>query len=137
MKFFKSIFGGGSEPTGEPLLAEDEINRIGTDDDLLKDYDTALERNYQAMDAEQSGNIETAISLYEESVAGEFVATHPYERLANIYEQQGKFDDALWVTEAFIALAVSGRMPKGSQRSAERKLSEFEDRASRLRDISR
>ncbi|MGH3090459.1 MAG: hypothetical protein ACRDSJ_24530, partial [Rubrobacteraceae bacterium] len=92
------------------------------------------ERNFQAMEAEQKGDIELAISLYEQSVAEEFVEAHPYERLAAIYERQGKREDALEATEKFIALAKSGRMPKGAQRSADRKMAEFETRARKCRE---
>lgn len=135
---FKRLFGGG--PAGDEssrkgsLLSEEERARIGTDEDLLKDYEAASERNFRAMKAEQNGDVELAVSLYEESVAGEFVEAHPYERLANLYEQRGRRKDALEVTERFIALTKSGRLPRGSQRSADRRVPEFEARASRLRE---
>ncbi|WP_119067226.1 hypothetical protein [Rubrobacter indicoceani] len=143
MGFFRRLFGGGSEPAGgpsgvsEPLLGQEELERIGTDDDLLKNYDRQAERNFQAMQAEQSGDPGTAEALYKENVAEEFVGASPYERLAGIYGRQGRSEEALHVTEAFIRLAKSGRLPRGSQRSADGKLAEFEARAARLRDQSR
>lgn len=143
MGFFRRLFGGGSKPAGrpscvsEPLLCRDELERIGTDDDLLKNYDRQAERNFRAMEAEQSGDLGTAEALYRENVEEEFVAASPYERLAGIYGLQGRSEEALCVTEAFIRLAKSGRLPRGSQRSADARLAEFEARAEGLRDQSR
>jgi hypothetical protein len=37
------------------------------------------------------------------------------------------------VSEAFTRLAASGKLPRGAQRSAERKLSEFETRVERYK----
>jgi hypothetical protein len=37
------------------------------------------------------------------------------------------------VCEAFTELAASGKMPRGAQRSADRKLPDFEERIERLR----
>ncbi|MBA2374880.1 MAG: hypothetical protein M3494_04065 [Actinomycetota bacterium] len=125
--------GGGANHPSAPLLDEDELERIGTEEDLLKNYEEAAERNFRAMEAEQNGGIELAISLYEQSVAEDFVEAHPYERLANIHERRGENAAALEVTERFISLAKSGRLPKGSQRSADRRLPEFEARAAKYR----
>ncbi len=134
--FFKRIFGKTSdadENRTSPLLSEEELERIGTEDDLLRNYEQAAERNLRAMEAEQKGDVDLAISLYEQSVAEEFVEAHPYERLANLYDRRGEYAETLRVTERFIALAKSGRMPKGAQRSADRRLAEFEARAEKYR----
>ncbi|CAN5669971.1 hypothetical protein BH20ACT10_BH20ACT10_10120 [soil metagenome] len=132
--FLRRLFGGGgANHPSAPLLDEDELERIGTEEDLLKNYEEAAERNFRAMEAEQNGGIELAISLYEQSVAEDFVEAHPYERLANIHERRGENAAALEVTERFISLAKSGRLPKGSQRSADRRLPEFEARAAKYR----
>lgn len=137
--FFKKLFGKSERETQppSPLLDEEELDRIGTKEDLLRNYEAASERNFRAMEAEQSGDIEVATSLYEESVAEDFVEAHPYERLANLYEQRGRRGNALEATEKFISLAKSGRLPKGSQRSADLRLPEFEARAERLRRETR
>ncbi|MBA2693438.1 MAG: hypothetical protein H0U65_13270 [Rubrobacter sp.] len=133
--FLQRLFRGGSrdsrekEPRKPPLLDEEELERIGTEEDLLRNYEEAAHRNFRAMEAEQNGDIELAVSLYEESVAEDFVEAHPYERLANLHERRGDYGEALRVTEKFIHLAKSGRLPKGSQRSADRRLPEFESRA--------
>lgn len=133
--FFKRLFGGGSakQESSTPLLSEEELERIGTKEDLLKNYEEASERNFRAMEAEQNGDVDLAASLYEQSVAEEFVEAHPYERLANIHERRGRREDALEVTEKFVSLAKSGRLPRGSQRSADRRLPEFEARAEKHR----
>lgn len=142
MSFFRRIFGrggsvGGERTTTEPALSANEVRIIGTEEDLMRDYDAQAERNFQAMEAEQSGDSRTAIALYEQSVSEEFVGAHPYERLGAIYARTGRPDDALRVTESFIRLAGSGRLPKGSQRSADMRLPEFKERAARLRGQSR
>lgn len=133
--FLRRLFGGSEpNPPSSPLLGEEEIERIGTEEDLLRNYEEAAERNFRAMEAEQNGDLELAVSLYEQSVSEEFVEAHPYERLANIHERRGEHSAALEVTEKFIALAKSERMPRGSQRSADRRLPEFEARAAKMRE---
>ena len=89
----------------------------------------------EAERAEQSGDPEKAIRLYETSVAEGFVGSHPYERLASLYERRHDHEAALRVSEAFLQLAASGKMPKGAQRSADRKLPQFEVRAQRYRRL--
>lgn len=84
--FLRRLFRGGEgERRGSPLLEENELERIGAEEDLLRNYEQAAERNFRAMEAEQKGGIGLATSLYEQSVAEEFVEAHPYERLANLY----------------------------------------------------
>ena len=94
-----------------------------------------MERHAEAERAEQSGDPEKAIRLYEMSVAEEFVGSHPYERLASLYERRRDRQAALRVCEAFVRLAASGKMPKGAQRSADRKLPLFETRIQRYRRL--
>ncbi|MDQ4127283.1 MAG: hypothetical protein M3151_04940, partial [Actinomycetota bacterium] len=88
-------------------------------------------RNEEAERAVYDGDPDRAIHLYETSVAEEFVGSHPYERLASLYERRRKPKDALRVCEAYLRLAASGKMPRGAQRSADRKLPEFEARIER------
>ena len=114
-------------------LSEEEFERIGTEEDPLRGYEEAVERNFQAMEAESRGDVERAIRLYEQNVAERFVESHPYERLAMIYERRGRYAEALRVTESFIELARSGTMPRGAQRSADRRIESFEERAGRYR----
>lgn len=94
-------------------------------------YEAALQRNPEAVSSERRGDIEGVIQHYKGSVAEEFVSAHPYERLAALYESRQNYPEALCVNETYISLARSGRLAKGSQRSADRKLPEFEARAER------
>jgi hypothetical protein len=114
-------------------LDEAERERIGTEDDPLRGFEAAMERHAEAERAEQYGDPEKAIRLYETSVAEEFVGSHPYERLASLYERRHDQEAALRVSEAFLRLAASGKMPQGAQRSADRKLPQFEARIQRYR----
>ena len=116
-------------------LDEAERERIGTEDDPLRGFEAAMERHAEAERAQQSGDPEKAIRLYETSVAEGFVGSHPYERLASLYERRHDPQAALRVCEAFLQLAASGKMPHGAQRSADRKLPQFEARIQRYRRL--
>jgi hypothetical protein len=140
----RSVFGGTEGSAGEPSplygLGEQEREKIGTEADPLLDFEAAMQRNEEAERALQAGDADRAIDLLEKSVSEEFVGSHPYERLASIYESRCNPTEALRVSEAFTHLAASGKMPRGAQRSANRKLPEFEARIERYRrslDIGR
>ena len=92
-----------------------------------------MQRNEEAERAEQNGDPERAIALYERSVSENFVNSHPYERLISVYERRRDHASALRVCEAYLILARSGTLPKGAQRRADRKLPEFEAKAQRLK----
>ena len=132
----KSMFGGPGESAGEPSplygLGEREREQIGTEADPLLDFEAAMQRNEEAERALQAGDTGRAVELLEKSVSEEFVGSHPYERLASIYERRNPAE-ALRACEAFTGLAASGKMPRGAQRSANRKLPEFETRIERYR----
>ena len=112
-------------------LDEAERERIGAEDDPLRGFEAAMERHAQAERARQNGDPERAIQLYEISISEGFVGSHPYERLASLYERRHDYDAALRVCESFVGLAASGKMPRGAQRSADRKLPQFEARIDR------
>lgn len=137
----RRIFGGSERATqnderfGISTLDPEERKRIGTERDPLRGYETAVERHRQAIEADRRGDPAAAISLYETSVAEGFVGSHPYEMLASLYERRRNHEDALRVTEAYARLARSGTMPRGAQRSADRKLPDFEARATRYRRL--
>jgi len=136
----RRIFGGNETPRsderlGLSTLGPEERERIGTERDPLRGYEAAVERHQQAMDADRRGDPNEAISLYERSVAEGFVGSHPYEALASIHERSRSHEDALRVTEAYVQLTRRGVMPRGAQRSADRKLPEFEARAARYRRL--
>jgi hypothetical protein len=133
----RSMFGGSERGAGEPSplygLEEEEWERIGTEADPLLDFEAAMQRNEEAERALQSGDTRRAIDLLEKSISEGFVGSHPYERLASIYESGNNHAEALRVSEAFTRLAASGKMPRGAQRSADRKLPEFEARIQRYK----
>lgn len=137
LRRLRSIFGTERPSTEEPAppygLDEEERERIGTEEDPLRNFETAMRRNEEAERAVHNGDPERAIQLYEMSIAEEFVGSHPYERLASIYEGRHEPAEALRVCEAFTKLAASGKMPRGAQRSADRKLPYFEARIERYR----
>jgi hypothetical protein len=131
------MFGGSDRGAGgtSPLygLEDEERERIGTEEDPLRFFEAAMQRNEEAERALQGGDAERAIDLLETSVSEGFVGSHPYERLASIYESRRNPAEALRVCKSFTQLAASGKMPRGAQRSADRKIPEFEDRIARYR----
>jgi hypothetical protein len=137
LRRLRDIFGGRDRPAGQPSplygLEEEERARIGTEEDPLRNFEAAMQRNEEAELAFHNGDTERAIKLYEISIREEFVGSHPYERLASLYESRHNLIEALRVCEAFTELAASGKMPRGAQRSADRKLPEFEARIQRYR----
>ena len=137
LRRLRDVFGGSDRSADEPSplygLDEEELARIGTEEDPLRNFEAAMQRNEEAELALHEGNSERAIKLYEISIREEFVGSHPYERLASIYESRHNPSEALRVCEAFTKLAASGKMPRGAQRSADRKLPEFEARIERYR----
>lgn len=139
LRRLRTIFGGETRPaeTTGPLygLDPEERERIGTDQDPLKGFEAAMQRNEAAERAEQNGDPERAIDLYEKSVAEGFVGGHPYERLASLHERRRDPEAALRACEAYLRLAASGVMPRGAQRRADRKVPEFEAHAERYRGM--
>jgi hypothetical protein len=135
LRRLRGIFGRGEAPSSAELFGLDEAERerIGTEDDPLRGFEAAMERHAEAEKAEQNGDPERDIRLYEISVSEEFVGSHPYERLASLYERRRDYGSALRVSEAYVRLATSGTLPRGAQRSADRKLPQFEARVERYR----
>jgi len=136
----RGIFGRGeTRPPGEPSnlfgLDPNERDRIGTEDDPLRGFEAAMERHIQAERSLQNGDLDEAIRLYEASVAEEFVGSHPYKRLSSLHERRHDYEEALQVSEAFLRLAASGKMPRGAQRSADRKRPWFEARIEHYRRL--
>jgi hypothetical protein len=145
LRRLRGIFGGPSgrgasgdapEASGAPILDPEESARIGTEEDPLRGYEAAVERHMEAVRAEQRGDTGYAISLYEKSVAEGFVGSRPYEALAALHERSRNPAAALRVTEAYIRLAKSNTLPRGAQRSADRKLPDFKARAARYRRLT-
>jgi len=139
LRRLRTIFGGETRPAEptEPLygLDPEERGKIGTEQDPLRDFEAAMQRNEAAERAEQGGDPQRAVDLYERSVDEGFVGSHPYERLAALHERRRDPALALRVCEAYLALAASGTMPRGAQRRADRKIPEFRARAERYRGM--
>jgi hypothetical protein len=140
LRRLRGIFGREETPRGDSSaelfgLDEAERERIGREDDPLRGFEAAMERHAEAEKAEQSGDPERAIRLYEMSVSEEFVGSQPYERLASLYERRHDHEAALRVSEAYLRLAASGKMPRGAQRSADRKLPQLEARIEHYRRL--
>jgi hypothetical protein len=75
-------------------------------------------RNLEALSAEQSGDLETAIALYERNVAEGFPADLPYGRLVAIYERRGALAEAERVMlRAIEVLAASTRRTAADRRA--------------------
>ena len=69
-------------------------------------------RNLEGLAAEQAGDLEAAIALYERNVAEGFAADLPYGRLVAIYERRGALDEAERVLrQAIAAIGASRRRP--------------------------
>jgi len=127
LRWLRNIFGQGEpRPSEGPSalfgLDEAERERIGTQDDPLGGFEAAMERHAEAERAQLGGDPGRVTQLYEISVSEGFVGSHPYERLASLHERRRDYEAALKACEAFVRLAASGKMPRGAQRSADRKL---------------
>ena len=88
-------------------------------------------RNLAGFAAEQAGNLEEAIALYERNVAEAFVGDLPYGRLVAIYERRAAFDEAERVLlRAIEVFAASTRRTSGDRRATVRV---FKNRLAALR----
>jgi tetratricopeptide (TPR) repeat protein len=65
-------------------------------------------RNLEGLAAEQAGNFDEAIALYERNVAEGFPGDLPYGRLVAIYERRTAFDQAERVLLRAIAVFEAG-----------------------------
>lgn len=131
------MFGSGAERnSGSSGLGIEGIEKVGTTEDPLHRYEEGLDRNFEAMEAEKRGEVDRAIALYEQSVDEEFVDGHPYERLASLYERRRNYGEARRVLEAYLRLARSGRLPRGAQRSVDRRMGEIEARSEYFRGLT-
>lgn len=61
-------------------------------------------RNNQGIEFEKNGNIESAIIIYEASVADYFFGTHPYDRLRIYYSKQKWYQDSIRVCQVYLNL---------------------------------
>ena len=75
-------------------------------------------RNLEGLAAEQAGDLDTAIALYERNVAEGFAADLPYGRLVAIYERRGALDDAERVLRRAIEVLGASSRRSAAERSA-------------------
>jgi hypothetical protein len=67
--------------------------------------DAMVVRNDRARQAEEAGDLEAAIKLYERNVRDWFDGSFPYERLRVLYNREQRHGDALRVCQAFVSMA--------------------------------
>jgi tetratricopeptide (TPR) repeat protein len=75
-------------------------------------------RNLEGLAAEQSGDIATAIELYERNVDEGFAGDLPYGRLVAIYEKRAALDEAERVLRRAIEVFESSRRRTPQDRRA-------------------
>src|ERR1051326_4214618 len=75
-------------------------------------------RNLEGLSAEQSGDLERAIALYERNVAEGFVGDLPYGRLVMLYERRGALDEAERVLRRAIEVFEASRRRTAADRRA-------------------
>jgi len=83
------------------------------------------------MAAEQAGDLEAAIALYERNIAEGFPADLPYGRLVAIYERRGALDDAERVLLRAIEVLAASSRRSAAERGATVKV--FKNRLAALR----
>jgi tetratricopeptide (TPR) repeat protein len=75
-------------------------------------------RNLEALSAEQEGDTEAAIALYERNVAEGFPGDLPYGRLVLLYERRGALDEAERVLRRAIEVLEASRRRSAADRRA-------------------
>jgi len=66
--------------------------------------DAMILRSHEAQDLERAGDIENAIKIYEDLVQQHHFHPGPYIRLRILYARQRRYEDAIGICKAFIAL---------------------------------
>ena len=92
-------------------------------------------RNLEAFAAEQAGEVEQAIALYEENVREGFPGDWPYGRLSQLYVRQQAYDDAERVLER--AIEVLGASQRRARADRQAQVREFRRRLRQLRQQRR
>jgi tetratricopeptide (TPR) repeat protein len=75
-------------------------------------------RNLEALAAEQAGDVERAIGLYERNVAEGFAGDLPYGRLVMLYERRGALEEAERVLRRAIEVLEASRRRTAADRRA-------------------
>ena len=77
--------------------------------------DVMVDRNLNGKTLEAAGEVDRAITLYEENVSDLFEGDHPYDRLRVIYTKRKQFAQAIRVCRTFVKIADM-LVQEGSQR---------------------
>ncbi|MBV9359522.1 MAG: hypothetical protein JO023_28765 [Chloroflexi bacterium] len=88
-------------------------------------------RNLEAFAAEQAGELDRAIELYERNAREGFPGDWPYGRLSALYARLGTVDDAERVLER--AIEVLSANPRRSKADRQAQVREFRRRLKALR----
>lgn len=95
-------------------------------------FEIQVNRNIKGIDLEKSGQLDKAITLYEENVREGFEGSHPYNRLAIIYKKQGRLNEEIRILDiavtVFTEIAIKGRS------DGELKLKKFKERLEKARN---
>jgi tetratricopeptide (TPR) repeat protein len=94
---------------------------LSSDHETLEDrwlLEAQTARNLEALAAEQSGDVELAISLYERNAAEGFPGDLPYGRLVMLYERRGALEEAERVLRRAIEVFESSRRRTAQDRRA-------------------
>lgn len=75
-------------------------------------------RNLEGLTAEQAGDVELAIALYERNVQEGFPGDLPYGRLVMLYERRGELDEAERVLRRAIEVFTATRRRSSEDRRA-------------------
>jgi tetratricopeptide (TPR) repeat protein len=75
-------------------------------------------RNLNGLEAEQSGDVELAIALYERNAAEGFPGDLPYGRLVMLYERRGQLEEAERVLRRAIEVFEGSRRRTPQDRRA-------------------
>jgi tetratricopeptide (TPR) repeat protein len=92
-------------------------------------------RNLEAHAAEQAGELERAVELYEQNAREGFPGDWPYGRLALLYQRQRAFDDAERILER--AIEVLGTSQRRSRADRQAQVRELRRRLKQLRQQRR
>ena len=84
-----------------------EANAVGTSSAMSVAGEVRhvmMERNRQATHHEKEGQVDRAIRLYEANLTDGFEGMRPYERLRLIYTRQNRYQEAIRICQAYLAL---------------------------------
>jgi len=75
---------------------------------LEKKWEVQAERNLRGIELEKTGRIDEAISLYEQNVKERFDGSHPYTRLAVLYNRRKQYDKEIRALKKAVRIFKDG-----------------------------